>query len=116
MVGNRAAGKVSHVTAVVSIEEEDALVEADVSVVNRDQRANKVHNSAAIFTGNCCIRNAFIRINRWRGIASGKPGGGGGSEGEGLVHNPKRATQACMYESSSDSYQIPLCESFLTCH
>ena len=80
MEGNRAGGEVGHSTSVGSIEEEDTLVQADVLVISGDQGPNKVHYSAAIFTGDCCIGNTFICINTRLNIASGIPGGG---EGEG---------------------------------
>ena len=87
MVGNRAAGKVTHSAPIGSIEVEDTLVQADVPVISGDEGANKVHDSAAIFTSDCCIRNTLICIDVWLSIGSGIPGvgwrGGEGRGGEG---------------------------------
>ena len=103
MEGNRAGGEVADSTTVGSVEEEDTLVQADVLVISGDQRANKDHDSAAIFTGDCCIGNIFICINTRLNIASGIPGGGGG---ERLVHRQFKPPDTGWYGEDQVSHSL----------
>ena len=120
MVGNRAAGEVTHSTPVGSIEVEDTLVQADVPVISGNEGANKVHDSAAIFTSDCCIRNTLICIDVWLSIGSGIPGGEGrGGEGKrkltvvarGELHRLVRFSNVTCTPSL---WMKPSC--LLTCH
>ena len=75
MVGDRASVEVIHGPPTGSVEEEDALVQADVIAVSGYQGASEVHDGATIFTCDRCVRDVFISVNTWFRAGSGIPGG-----------------------------------------